>query len=115
MEIEVEINKTYAMIVLGIIFLLAGGLVYAYGTSSPSNFGHSAGELDLSGSIQTIHKGPVGDQEPSQTICCDAGWVRTGCGESGSQESYSYPTSGECCKAKFLGNGHVYAICSRLT
>ena len=114
MEIEVEINKTYVMIVLGIMFLLAGGLVYAYGTSSPSTFGHTAGEVDLTGKIQTTYK-VTSKQKSSQSICCDSGWVRTGCGESGDSGAFSYPISGECCKARFEGDGYTWAICSRLT
>jgi hypothetical protein len=42
----------YTFIILG-IFAVVGVGVYAYGTSSPSTFGHSAGEIDFSGGIVT--------------------------------------------------------------
>jgi hypothetical protein len=42
---KIEVDKTYIMIILGVMFLLAGTLVYAYGTSSPSVVGHSRGEI----------------------------------------------------------------------
>jgi hypothetical protein len=42
-------NKfVYTFILLGILILIGAG-VYAYGTSTPSTFGHSIGELDLAG------------------------------------------------------------------
>ncbi len=43
---HINIEKRYVMIILGFILVLAGALVYAYGTSSPSTFGHSAGEIE---------------------------------------------------------------------
>jgi len=51
----------YTFILFGILILLGVG-VYAYGTSSPSTFGHSAGELDLSGGINgdAVFNGNVG-------------------------------------------------------
>ena len=53
---EIEINFTnhwlYALIVIGILAAVGIG-VYAYGTSSPSVFGHSSGEIDFSGGIVT--------------------------------------------------------------
>ena len=40
----------YTLITIGILAIIGVG-VYAYGTSNPSNFGHSAGELNLSGGV----------------------------------------------------------------
>lgn len=99
------------MIVLGVMFLLAGSLVYAYGTSSPSTFGHSAGEIELSGALQTTVKTSGNAKTPS--VCCDSGWVRTGCGESGDSNAYSYPTGSNCCRGWFGGDGTAYAICTK--
>ncbi len=115
MEIEVNINKFYVMIAIGIVFILAGSLVYAYGTSSPSTFGHSSGEVNLGGNFQTTYKASS-QKTMSASICCDSGWVRTGCGESGATVIYSYPTTGECCRA-IIGpgqDGAVYALCAKL-
>lgn len=40
--------------ILGVLVLILGSLsVYAYGTSNPSSFGHSVGELDGLGSLAT--------------------------------------------------------------
>jgi hypothetical protein len=49
-------------------------------------------------------------------VCCDAGWVRTGCGESGDSNAYSYPDTVNplCCKSWFGGDGNVYATCLRI-
>ena len=112
MKIEVNVDKKIALIVLGMMFLLLGGVVYAYGTSSPSTFGHSAGEIDLSGALQTTIVSNS-KQSKSPRMCCPSGYVRTGCGESGDSNAYSYPTSGECCSSWFDGDGTVYAICTK--
>ncbi len=48
----------YTFIILG-IFAVVGVGVYAYGTSSPSTFGHSAGEIDLSGVGNIISSGYI--------------------------------------------------------
>ena len=48
---KIEIDKRYVLIVLGVMFLLAGSLVYAYGTSSAATFGHSSGEIELPSDI----------------------------------------------------------------
>ncbi len=112
MKIKINFNKKTAMIAFGIIFLLAGSLVYAYGTSSPSTFGHSAGEINLDGSFQTMTKRSSEGSGP--TICCDSGWKRVGCGESGDSKSYSYPITGECCKGWFDGDGNVWVTCAKL-
>jgi len=54
-KISFNINFTnraiYTLITFS-IFLLIGISVFAFGTSSPSTFGHSAGELDLSAGVQ---------------------------------------------------------------
>jgi hypothetical protein len=43
---QINIEKRYVLIILGIMFLLAGGLVYAIGGSNPTVMGHSAGEIE---------------------------------------------------------------------
>jgi len=49
-ELVIKINFSnkfvYTFVFLGILLLIAVG-VYAYGTSDPSTFGHSAGELEF--------------------------------------------------------------------
>ena len=53
-SLNIQINFTnraiYTLITFS-IFLLIGISVYAFGTSTPSTFGHSAAELDLSGGV----------------------------------------------------------------
>jgi len=53
-NLNIQINFTnkfvYAFITLS-IFILIGAIVFAFGTSTPSTFGHSAGELDLSSGV----------------------------------------------------------------
>lgn len=44
---QINIEKRAMMIILGVILLLAGALVYAYGGSQPSVMGHSLGELGI--------------------------------------------------------------------
>jgi hypothetical protein len=39
-------------IIFSLVILLAGVAVFAFGTSTPSTFGHSAGELDLSEGVE---------------------------------------------------------------
>ena len=39
-------------IIFSLVILLTGVAVFAFGTSTPSTFGHSAGELDLSEGVQ---------------------------------------------------------------
>ncbi len=55
MKLEVNIDKKYLMIILGVIFLLAGSVVYAYGGSQPSVVGHSAGEVEYTCSWHTLY------------------------------------------------------------
>ena len=54
-SLNIQINFTnraiYTLITFS-IFLLIGISVFAFGTSDPPTFGHSAGELDLSGGVQ---------------------------------------------------------------
>ena len=44
-------NRAIYTFVAFIILLIIGVTVYAFGTSTPSTFGHSAGELDLSAGV----------------------------------------------------------------
>ncbi len=47
----------YTLIVIGILTIIGVG-VYAFGTTSPSTFGHSVGELDFTGGF-TVPSGDV--------------------------------------------------------
>lgn len=50
MKIEVNVQRRYFLTVLAVVLVLAGAIaVYAYGTSAPSSFGHTLGELSVSG------------------------------------------------------------------
>ena len=42
---QINIEKRHFLIILGMMCLLAGGVVYAYGTSSASTLGHTGGEI----------------------------------------------------------------------
>jgi len=49
---NVNFNNRFAYSLIAVlVVLLIGVSVYAFGTSTPSTFGHSAGELDLSGGV----------------------------------------------------------------
>ena len=54
-SLNIQINFTnraiYTLITFS-IFLLIGISVYAFGTTNPETFGHSAGELDLSEGVE---------------------------------------------------------------
>lgn len=80
---KIEINLTnklfytfagiIAVLALVIILIFTLGIgVYAFGTSNPLNFGHTAGELDLSGGVSgdAIFNGKVGigDSTPSSKL-----------------------------------------------
>ena len=48
MKIEVNLEKRYAYLIIGLLILVFGFFVVnAYGTSNPAVFGHSAGELEI--------------------------------------------------------------------
>ncbi len=54
MKLEINIKKRHFFAILGAILLLGIlGVVYAFGTSNPSSFGHSVGEIDWSQEIQS--------------------------------------------------------------
>lgn len=47
MKLEVTIEKRYVALIVVALFFVAGGFfAYAYGTSTPSTFGHSFGEIE---------------------------------------------------------------------
>jgi len=54
--IKIDHKLLYTFVVLGILVLIAVG-VYAYGTSTPSTFGHSAGEIEFTGGINLASGG----------------------------------------------------------
>lgn len=102
MKIEVNINKTYFMFILGIIFLLAGGLVYAYGTSNPSTFGHTTGEIS-----GTLTKSSCYWTSRSRCDSCTKTWT---CGSGEIVDALRHQSTGEthvdyvwirCCKIGF--------------
>ena len=54
-SLNIQINFTKRAlytIISFLVILLVGVVVYAFGTSNPETFGHSAGELDLSEGVQ---------------------------------------------------------------
>ena len=59
MKLEINIVKMHLVLLVISIFLVAGiGIVVGYGTSVPSNLGHSVGELDFTGGF-TVPSGNV--------------------------------------------------------
>lgn len=57
-DFKISNRILYTLITLGILMLIATG-IYAYGTSSPSTFGHSAGELNLDGVGNIVSSGYI--------------------------------------------------------
>src|SRR3989344_7009221 len=56
MKIEVNLNKKFFVFFFGVALIIGGiFLVNAFGTSTPSVFGHSVGELDWSQPIDSIN------------------------------------------------------------
>jgi hypothetical protein len=59
MKIEVNINKTYFFVLLGVILIGFGFFfVFAYGGNNPQLVGHSAGEINIniSGTTKTLQR-----------------------------------------------------------
>jgi uncharacterized membrane protein len=109
MKIEVDINKKYFMIVLGIIFLLAGTLVYAYGTSSPSVVGHSSGEIQLPSDLCRSNRTGcpaysltciMSNCTKGGTVVCPSGYVQTSLSDSCTISGFPpiMGNKGMCCK-----------------
>jgi len=69
---QINIEKKAVMILLGIVLLLAGGIVYAYGTSSPSAFGHSLGELGIRESGYSIFVESAGTSYHNCVTTCNS-------------------------------------------
>ena len=78
------------MIILGVVLLLAGGIVYAYGTSSPSAFGHSLGELGIRESGYSIFQEPTGSSYHDCKTTCNAEIKIALSNSTASQTCYSY-------------------------
>jgi hypothetical protein len=128
MKIEVNINKTYFMIILGVMFLLAGGLVYAYGGSSPSVVGHSANEIELpsnvcrsdgtgcpstsSQSLSCTIRTCTGRDQDDCTVTCPSGYTMVG-GEKRSSGGEAY-FSGNSFVCKSI-SGTCYGRCCRIS
>lgn len=54
MKIEVNIDKKYFIVLLSAIIIIGGIIIsIAYGTSTPSTFGHSVGEMDWNQNINS--------------------------------------------------------------
>jgi hypothetical protein len=65
MKFEVNIEKKYAFVIIGLLVLVAGLIVgYAYGGNAPQIMGHSAGELDITltnGSVVSLQSAVSGN------------------------------------------------------
>jgi hypothetical protein len=104
---KIEVNKKVFMFVLGTMFLLAGGLVYAYGGSSPAVVGHSSGEIELPSDIcRTSGSGCPSrlsgcsfscttDSRCSSSPKCPSGYTATG---TASQCSANNVFKWRCCR-----------------
>jgi hypothetical protein len=59
MKIEVTVTKRYFFAILSVLIILGAiGIGVAFGTNSPSDFGHSAGEIeiDIGGNSYTLQE-----------------------------------------------------------
>lgn len=75
MKLQVNLRKRYFVVFLAVALVLGGSLLaYAYGTSSPSTFGHSAGEVDVT----------IGDTKYTLQKAIDDNLIGGGSGSSGS-------------------------------
>ena len=54
---QINIEKRHFLIILGVMFLLAGGLVYAF--TGPTGVGHLVDEIDWSATISQIKASSV--------------------------------------------------------
>jgi len=75
MKIEVDIKKSYAFVIIGLLIVLAGGIfviAYAPGstTANPAVFGHSANEIE--GSSGGVPNGAIMIFDSA----CPSGWER---------------------------------------
>jgi hypothetical protein len=81
LSINVSKRLLYTLIAIGILAIVGVG-VYAFGGSQPSNVGHSAGELDLSGGVNgnAIFKGKVGIgiSNPNYSLDLGGGYIGNG-------------------------------------
>ncbi len=144
MKIEINLtNRLFYSIIAGFILLGLGAVVYAYGTSSPSTFGHSAGEIQvtingqsqsLQSALNSLGSGGKGMLNcttiiatsgsavtPSVTANCPADRNVTGGGCStgfNTWDSYTYPaTNGWTCVGHGFGGDFTitaYAVCCKI-
>jgi hypothetical protein len=115
-EIKIILSNRwlYTLIALGVLAVIAVG-VWAYGTSNPSVFGHSIGELELCAEGQTIKvvNGTwtcvdmfVGEAETDPTV---KDWAKTddptvpGKLQASILRPTSYATSGNSCSSSQIG------------
>jgi len=68
---QINIEKRVVLVILGVVLLLAGALVYAYGGTQPSVMGHSLGELGIRESGYSIFLFPTGSSYEDCKTTCD--------------------------------------------
>ncbi len=98
------------MIILGIVFLLAGALVYAYGGTSPSVIGHSSGEIELPSNVCLTN----GTGCPSRLSSCSFSCTIGSCTSSGYGCPSGYTPTGLYRTSCDGWSGNNY-FCCRLT
>ena len=99
---KIEVDKRYLLIVLGVVFLLAGGLVYAYGTSSPSVVGHTAGEISGTLTLSNCYWTDSGRcNSCTKTWSCGPGEVVKAIRHKSTGETHVDYVWIQCCKLGF--------------
>jgi len=102
MKLEASIDKRYFLVVLGIMFLLAGGFVYAYGTSTPATFGHTAEEISGSLTLSDCYWTDSGRcSSCTKTWSCGTGEVVNAIKHKSTGETHVDYVWVQCCKIGF--------------
>ncbi len=112
MKIEVNIEKKYAWLILGFLFLITGIIaINAYGTPTPSVFGHSISEINWS---ETIPSMKVSNLEVIQNLQVN-GQILTGQLETNTCPPGYYwktGTTSAYCEVSTLANPPTSTTCS---
>lgn len=113
MRFEVNIEKkSFAFILFGVLALIGVVGVIAYGTSSPSTFGHSVGELNWA---ETINANINVSKNITANMFCIGGSCINSWGGTGGSSQWTtsgnniYYTNGNVFIEKLLGAGNISA------
>lgn len=133
MKIVFSVERGALLALTGIVFVaLCSLMVYAYGTSSPAQFGHSSGEVDVkinsatmnfqqavtSGTIKnsssqgfafTVTRRDGASSSKSSSVSCLTGETLVGCSHScsgGGDNTDSWPSNSNTCTWAETGGSH---------